>query len=214
MDYVGRRNPQHVCVVAAQSTYFEAYGRYIEQLSRARGYTVTYAGVPLDNMGDYREVATKFKHARCDVIFSWIPMGAIGGFFRRVRESGSGALLAGIVESDDPGVLAAAGAAADGVVFARFSIGSPEFQARYLARFGERPSRPAVPSYDGVKLLLDLVSKVGTDPRALKDAFIKVKDRAAENGTFTCTDEGERIGEEVELMQIVDGKPTKLEPTP
>ncbi len=210
MAYVATQKIQHSCIVAAESTYFEAYGRYIEQLSKSAGYKVTYVPVPLSNSEDYREVATKFMHAKCDAIFPWIPMGSIGGFFRRVRESGSTALMLGIVESDDPGVLKVAGEAANGVVFARFSLGSLEFQNRYFNRFKEQPSRPALPSYDGVKLLLELIEQVGTNPDQLKQAFLKIQNRSAENGVLTYTNEGERLGETVQLMQIVKGKPIEL----
>ncbi len=210
MAYVRTQNVRHACIVAAESTYFEAYGRYIEQLSKVANYQVTYVGVPVSNSGDYRDVATKFMYKKCDAVFSWLPMGSVGGFFRRVRESGSRALLIGIVESDDPSVLKAAGEAAHGVVFARFSLGSQEFQSRYLSRFNEPPSRPAIPSYDGVKLLLELIANVGTDPKKLKDALLLVKDRPAENGTMTYTSEGERLGETVQLMKIVAGKPVEL----
>jgi branched-chain amino acid transport system substrate-binding protein len=210
MAYVRMQKVRRTCIVAAESTYFEAYGRYIEELSKASNYEVTYVGVPLSNFEDYRDVATKFKSTKCEVVFSWLPMGSVGSFFRRVRESGSKALLVGIVESDDPGVLKAAGQAANGVVFARFSLGSQDFLRRYIARFNEEPSRPALPSYDGVKLLLELIKKVGTDPNKLKEAFVQVKDRPAENGTITYTSEGERIGETVQLMQIVEGRPVEL----
>lgn len=210
MAYIAKQKIQHSCIVAAESTYFEAYGRYIEELSKAAGYKVTYVPVPLSNSEDYREVATKFMHAKCDAIFPWIPMGSIGGFFRRVRESGSKALMLGIVESDDPGVLQVAGESANGVVFARFSLGTKSFQERYFARFNEQPSRPALPSYDGVKLLLELIESVGTAPDQLKQAILKIQDRPAENGIMTYTKEGERIGEAVQLMQIVEGKPVEL----
>lgn len=210
MAYVRTQNARRACIVAAEATYFEAYGRYIEELLKAANYDVTYVGVPLSNSEDYRGIATKFMNAKCDVIFSWLPIGSIGGFFRRVRESGSKSLLVGIVESDDPGVLKAAGDAANGVIFARFSLGSQDFLRRYVARFNEQPSRPALPSYDGVKLLLELIGKVGTDPNRLKEAFVAVKDRPAENGTMTYTGEGERLGETVQLMKIVDGKPVEL----
>jgi branched-chain amino acid transport system substrate-binding protein len=210
IEYVRTQGLRHACIIAAESTYFEAYGRYIEQLAKAANFTVTYAGVPLSNSEDYRAIATKFAYKKCDVIFSWIPMGSVGLFVRRVRESGARALLVGIVESDDPGVLQAAGDAANGVVFARFSLGSKEFQTRYASRFNEAPSRPALPSYDGVKLLLELIAQVGTDPKKLREAFLRVKDRSAENGFLTYTDEGERLGEEVQLMKIINRMPVEL----
>lgn len=210
IEYVKRQSVHRACIVAAESTYFEAYGRYIEELSRGAGFEVTYVGVPLSNSEDYREIAARFRKIACDVVFSWLPIGSVGGFFRRVRESGSKALLVGIVESDDPSVLATAGKAGHGVVFARFSLGSEHFLRRYVARFNEQPSRPALPSYDGVKLLLELIRQVGTDPRKLRDAITNVKGRPAENGTMTYTSEGERLGEAVQLMQIVDGTPVEL----
>jgi branched-chain amino acid transport system substrate-binding protein len=211
VQYASAHQVKHTCIVAAEATYFEGYGRYIEELSKAAGQKTTYVSVPLSNTDDNREIATKFTHSSCDAIYSWLPMGAVGSFFKRVREGGSKALILSIVESDDPQVLETAGPAANGVVFARFSLGSEKFQKRYLDRFKESPSRPAIPSYDGVKLLLELVAKVGTDPKLLREAFIQVKNHPAENGTLTYTNEGERLGEEVQLMQIVEGAPKKID---
>lgn len=210
MAYVKKSGPKHICIMAAESTYFEEYGRYIEELSRSNGYKVTYAGVPTSNTNDYRDIAVRFAHSQCDAVFAWVPMGAVGGFFRRAREVGMKSQMLSIVETDDPGVLKTAGAAANGVVFARFALGSEAFQARYQKRFSEIPSRPAVPSYDGVKLLLQLIEKVGTGPEKLKAAFGEVSNLSAENGYLSYTSEGERRGEAVELMQIVDGAPALL----
>ena len=196
---------RHPCIIAAEATYFEGYGRYIEFLLRQAGLAPTYESVPLSASDDYQSIATRFKGEKCDAIFSWISMGSSGGFFRRVREVGSTALILGIVESDDPSVLSAAGQAAEGVTFARFSMGDPQFQEKYEKRFGAPPQRPAVPAYDGVKLLLQLVGEVGTNPEALRAAFLKIQDHPATNGTLSYTEEGERIGEAVELMRIANG---------
>lgn len=210
VSYAVAHGTQHACIIAAEATYFEGYGRYIEELSKKAGQRVSYVSVPLSLSEDYRDVATRFKHDQCDAIYAWLPMGTVGSFFRRVRESGSTALILSIVESDDPNVLQSAGQAAEGVVFATFSLGSPEFQKRFRERFKEPPARPALPAYDGLKLLVKLVSQVGTSPQALREAILKVKDFPAENGVMTYTAEGERLGEEVLLMQIVRGAPVEI----
>lgn len=210
VSYAQSKNVKHSCAIVAESTYFEGYGRYIEELSKKAGNNVTYVTVPLSNSDDYRSIATRFKYANCDAIYSWIPMGTIGSFFRRVRESGSKALLFGIVESDNPEVLKAAGSAAEGVVFARFSLGSKEFQDRFAEKYKEQLLRPTVPTYDGVKLLLELIAKVGTSPQKLREAILNVKNKPATNGEMTYTSEGERTGEQIELMTIVNGKPVAI----
>ncbi len=201
---------KHSCIIAAEATYFEGYGRYIEELLKKAGQKVTYEAVPLSATDDYREIATRFKRDNCDAIFSWISIGSSGAFFKRIRESGSKALILGVVESDDPSILSVAGPAAEGVVFARFSIGTKEFQERFKKRFGVEVSRPAIPSYDGVKLLLELIDKVGSTPDALRAEIVKTKNRPAENGVMTYTEEGERVGEEVQLMRIVGGVPVEV----
>lgn len=211
VKYATARKIKHACVIAAESTYYAAYGELINELSKAEGQKVTYVPVPYSNTEDYSSIATKFAHSTCDAIYAWIPIGSAGSFFKRVRENGSSALILSIVETDDPQVLSTAGQAAEGVVFSRFTIGTEEFQRKYQAKFHELPSRPAIPSYDGVKLLLDLAGQVGTDPNLLKRAILEVKNRAATNGTLSYSSEGERTGEDVELMQIKDGKPVKCD---
>lgn len=211
VDHAVKRGMKHACIIAAQATYFEAYGRYIEELAKKNGATVSYEEVPLSNSEDYREIALKFNHEQCDAIFPWIPIGSSGAFFKRVRESKSPAQIYGIVETDDPGIISVAGKAAEGVIFANFSLGSEQFLKRYKERYHEVPSRPAVPAYDGVKLLLTLAGKVGTDPKKLLQAFKEVKDYPAENGIITYTETGERLGEKVQLMQIKNGAAVSLE---
>jgi branched-chain amino acid transport system substrate-binding protein len=210
VDYAVNRNVTHSCIVAAESTYYGAYGDLIEELSNKAGQKVTHITVPYSNTEDFRSIATKFAQSKCDAIYSWIPIGATGGFLKRVRETHSKALVFSIVETDDPQILSTAGSAAEGVVFARFSLGDEKFQEKYEQKFHEKPSRPAIPSYDGVKLLLELASEVSTNPEALKGAIMKVRNRKSTNGTISYDSEGERLGEEVELMQIKNGKPVKL----
>ncbi len=127
-----------------------------------------------------------------------------------MRESGSTAKIYGIVESDDPGILNVARQASEGVVFATFSLGSEEFQKRFSKKFKEAPSRPALPAHDGVKLLLTLAGKVGTNPEALMKEFVTIKNYPAENGVLTYSDDGERTGEKVQLMVIKDGKAVEI----
>jgi branched-chain amino acid transport system substrate-binding protein len=206
ISYAQEQKISRPCIVAAEATYFEQYGRYIEELLHAKGLAAVYASVPMSISDDYRDVATRFANNKCDAIFSWVSIGSIGSFFRRVRESGSKALLFGIVETDDPMVLDTAGSAAEGVVFARFDPGSQGFQSRYRERFGEDPSRPAVPAFDGAKVLFSIVDRTGTQPENIRAALIKVKDLPAENGTISFTDEGERLGEAVQLMRIEGNK--------
>jgi branched-chain amino acid transport system substrate-binding protein len=210
MEFSRAQNVKRACIIAAEATYFEGYGRYIEQLSKEAGQEVVYSSVPLSNTDDQRSIAAQFRKNNCDAIFSWIPIGSLGPFFRRVREGGSKAQLFGIVETDDPQILSSAGPAAEGVVFARFNPGTGDFQSRYQAKFKELPTRPAAPSYDGVRILLELIGKVGTAPEALKSEFLKVHDREAVNGTIGFTIEGERIGEKVELMRIENGVPVEI----
>jgi len=210
VNYASSKKIKHACVVAAESTYYAAYGELISELSKAEGQKVTYQTVPYSNTDDYRSIATKFARSDCDAIYAWIPIGSAGAFFKRVRENGSSALILSTVETDDPQVLTTAGYAAEGVIFSRFSVGTPEFQKKYMEKFHELPSRPAIPSYDGVKLLLDLAAQVGTDPNSLKNAIVQIKNRAATNGTISYTADGERTGEDVELMQIKNGKPVEV----
>lgn len=127
-----------------------------------------------------------------------------------MRESGSTAKIYGIVESDDPGILNVAGKSSEGVVFATFSLGSEEFQKRFIKKFKEAPSRPALPAYDGVKLLLTLAGKVGTNPEALMKEFATIKNYPAENGVLAYTEDGERSGEKVQLMMIREGKAVEI----
>jgi ABC-type branched-subunit amino acid transport system substrate-binding protein len=196
--------------LASESTYFQEYGDYIKELTLKSGQKVTYKTVPLSNSGDYRDIATKYSRSDCDAVYSWIPMGSAGVFFRRLRENGYKGLILSIVETDDPGVLKSAGASAEGVVFARLALGSNDFVQSYKQKYNEMPSRPAIPSYDGVRLLLELIEQVGTDPDALKSSFIKVKNKSATNGVMTYTEEGERLGENIELMMIRNGEAKRI----
>ena len=210
VQYAQRENVKHACIIAAEATYFGGYGRYIEELSKRAGQQVTYVSVPYTNE-DFREIAVRFKNEQCDAIYPWITFGSISSFYRRLRELGSKAILFGLVETEDPAILGVAGPASEGVVFARFKVGSDAFQQRFKQRFGEPVSRPAVPAYDGVRLVAKLISQVGTNAVALRAAINDVKAYPATNGLISFTPEGEREGEDIELMQIVNAKAVPLE---
>lgn len=205
-DYSKRKGLQNICVIGAESTYYNGYSDYITERSRAQGQKVNLQRVPWSNSEDYRAVATRFSHEKCDGVYAWIPIGSAANFFRRLRENGySGVIFSG-VETDDPVILEGAGAAGEGVVFARFAMASSAFIKRWEERFGEPLLRPGVPAYDGTKLLLETVNRVGTDATKLYQGITQLRDAPATNGTITYTAEGERLGETIELMKVSGGK--------
>ena len=102
-------------------------------------------------------------------VLVWLPPPQAGAVVAALRRAGYGGTLAGPCSIDSPDFVAAAGAAATGVMAAEFKLDSGtqaranRFEERFILKYGMRPDFSAESAYDAVRVLVDNLRPVGDD---------------------------------------------------
>lgn len=81
------------------------------------------------------------------------------------------------------------------------------FVEKFEKRFGRKPTtRTAATSYDMTTLVLKAIDEGAKTPEEITNYLSKVKDYEGYSNLITFNEHGQLVTEEVELIQIVDGK--------
>ncbi len=102
-------------------------------------------------------------------VLVWLPPSQAGALVAALRRAGYGGALAGPCSIDSPDFVAAAGAAATGVLAAGFkldpgSLGrASRFEERFILKYGMRPDFSAEAAYDAVCVLVENLRQAGED---------------------------------------------------
>jgi ABC-type branched-subunit amino acid transport system substrate-binding protein len=102
-------------------------------------------------------------------VLVWLPPSQAGALVAALRRAGYGGTLAGPCSIDSPDFVAAAGAAATGVLAAEFELGSGtlgranRFEERFILKYGMMPDFSAEAAYDAVRVLVENLSQAGED---------------------------------------------------
>jgi branched-chain amino acid transport system substrate-binding protein len=206
IDYAKKENKQNACVVGDKVRYYETMADHIASTWKKRtGITAKVYEYPWGTT-DFSSLMTKIKAAKCDVLFLETGIPAQGVFLKQANELKIAPLFIGPPSTDDPSVISVAGSSANGVVFGKFTAGSPEFVMKYKSRYNELPSRPSATSYDAVKLAAKAIGAVGTDAEKVAKYLRGVTNFQGVSGSITLDENGDREGEIPGLYFIQDGQ--------
>lgn len=122
----------------------------------------------------------RLKRLNPDAVVLWADAEAGGSLVRQMREAGIDIPVFACDRVLDPRFLAAAGAAAEGVVAAvpfdptadRPSL--KDFQAAYLETYGEEPTVYATHAYDGTRMVIEAIQKAGLNRYRIRDELAKM----------------------------------------
>ena len=166
---------------------------------------------------DLRTQLLKIKNANPEalVIFNNIPEE--GYTVAQAREIGLNAKIFSNVFMMDPQNIKVAGAAINGVrgVALQFdperSPVAKEFAAKFTKRAGRAPSTSDVLAYDGARLVGEAVQKVGTDPQAIRNYIVNVKDWPGALGKINFDANG-NIVLQTSIYEFTNQKPVFINP--
>jgi len=103
-------------------------------------------------------------------VLVWLPPSKAGNVVAALRASGFRGCIAGPGSIDAPGFFAAAGAAADGVLVAKFALDEGScarlelFEKRFTRMFGAPPDSSAAAAYDAALVLIEDLRRAGDTP--------------------------------------------------
>ncbi len=126
--------------------------------TRVRLGRVLEAGTPGSEMAS---IVRQIVAAAPGGVLVWLPPSQAGALVASLRGAGYGGTLAGPCSTDSPDFVAAAGAAASGVLAAEFKQESGvraragRFEERFILRYGMRPDFSAEAAYDAARVLVE-----------------------------------------------------------
>jgi branched-chain amino acid transport system substrate-binding protein len=141
------------------------------------GLQVVYFDAITPGQADYRPALAQVSASGADTLYFTGYPGEAGIILRQAKELGLPIRLMGGDGTNDPGVIKAAGAAAEGFVVTtaplpQFLPSGEGFAQTYRDRFGEAPGPYTMYEYDMVRVLANAIFWAGsTDPKDVVEAL-------------------------------------------
>lgn len=156
---------------------------------------------------DLKTQLTKIKAANPDLVyFLGYTDGTIIGL-KQAKELGLNAKMLGGDAWGDPKVVTGAGASAEGVMYLTpTSVESKNFVDAYTKySAGKEITVGARESYDAVKILAQVMNKVGTDSAKVKDALYGVQNYQGVSGNISFDKNGDLVSASYDIKVVKGG---------
>lgn len=162
---------------------------------------------------DFRGIVVKVKKLNPQAVYIPGYGSALGLVVKQLREVGYRGSVLSSQEFGYPKVLNVAGRAAEEVIYADIPY-FPEsknllvksFVDRFKTKHDQEPTLDAVLAFDEVKLIANVLGKVGYDPERIKNELYKVEDFQGVSGKLTILPTGD-VDFSVILKTIKKGRP-------
>ena len=164
---------------------------------------------------DFRPFLTRIKEGNPDLIFAAGYYNEAASIVRQAKELGITSQIMGEEGFDSPKFLEIAGSAAEGVIIAtNLDRDDPRplvqnFLKNYRKTYNEDADMVGASSYDAFMILVNAISKAGTDPKAIQKALLQTKDYNGLTGKISHFVQGEVV-KPVQIQVVKDGKFRRL----
>jgi branched-chain amino acid transport system substrate-binding protein len=164
---------------------------------------------------DFRPYLTRVKEGNPDLIFAAGYYNEAASIVRQAKELGMTNQIMGEEGFDSPKFLEIAGSAAEGVIIAtNLDRDDPRplvqnFLKNYKKAYNEDADMVGASSYDAFMILVNAISKAGTDPKAIQKALLETKDYNGLTGKISRFVQGEVV-KPVQIQVVKDGKFRRL----
>jgi ABC-type branched-subunit amino acid transport system substrate-binding protein len=159
----------------------DRYGRFgvvkFRDASRRLGHPIVIEQKFLPGDTDFRHQLRVIEDSSADGIVLWTDIGPAAMILKQMRELGMKQRVFGGHRTVGDELITLAGSAADGfeAVFpydpSRKDPRWLEFNARYAARYDEKPDQFAALAYDAMRILLDAICRAGLNKGRIRDAL-------------------------------------------
>ncbi|MBS3127768.1 penicillin-binding protein activator [Candidatus Woesearchaeota archaeon] len=207
-----------VGIVHPNSDYNLALAKAFTESFEAQGGKVVLREMYEQDAKDFRTQLLKVKAAQVEAMYI-IPYGEGGLVMKQAREQGISVPLYASETVGTPEVVADAGGAAEGVIYATpafdaESSSAKVFLEKYVSKYGKEPSFGVVAAtaYDTAHLVADAL-RTGEDANAVKQYLYNVQNYAGVAGTLTIDEHGDAL-KDFQLMVIHEGAFIPLEKLP
>jgi ABC-type branched-subunit amino acid transport system substrate-binding protein len=159
----------------------DRYGRFgvgkFKDASRRLGHPVVIEQKFMRGDTDFRRQLQVIEDSRVDAIVLWTDIGPAAGILQQMQELGMKQRVFGSHRTIGDELITLAGSAAEGfeAVYPydpmRTDPAWLEFNARYEARYHEKPDHFAALAYDQMRILLDAICRAGLNRGRIRDAL-------------------------------------------
>jgi branched-chain amino acid transport system substrate-binding protein len=192
-----------------------AYGRGLadvfEEAFAAAGGTVVSRETFAESSTDFAEPLARIAETAPQVILL-VGYAQMGEILVEARSIGLTQQVLSSVMFDNPEILAAAGSAAEGVLFTSWTpdpaTPSPErleFEAAYRIKYGAEPGIFAAESYDAMRLLGTVIAERGDSADAIRMGLLGISGYPGASGEITFDENGDCI-KPVFVKTVQDGQ--------
>ena len=161
------RSPLHWWAVVPTGRPGRAISRDLEtaaRLSKTQLDRIVEGGDPRTDLASMTRIIVV---AAPDGVLLWLPPSQAGRVAAALRAASYGGRLAGPSSLDSPGFIAAAGAAADGVLVTEFRADADlraradRFESQFRRSFSAEPDFSAAAAYDAARVLIESLRRAG-----------------------------------------------------
>jgi len=163
----------------------DRYGRFgvlkFRDASRRLGHPVVIEQKFMPGDSDFRHQLAVIEDSRVDAIVIWADIGPTAEILKEMKELGMKQRVFGSHRTIGDELIKLAGTAAEGfeaVYPYDPSRNDPrwlDFNARYQARFHEKPDHFAALAYDAMQILLDAICRAGLNKGRIRDALTGIE---------------------------------------
>ena len=165
---------------------------------------------------DFRTILTKIKVVKPEGVFI-VGYKEQGLLLKQAAELGLKTQWLAPEPFASPDIIALAGSAADGVIYHMPNLDpksneepAKSYFVNYKKRFNKEADFCSANSYDGVKLFLKAMSKVGNDGEKIKDWLYSAKDWESTTGKSTFDSNGD-VTKNLTMMTVKAGQFVRFE---
>ena len=154
---------------------------------------------------DMKTQLTRIKSKNPDLIYFLGPSEPVVVGLKQIKELGINAKILGGDPMHDTKIWKTSGSVGEGAMYTLVKSKSPDsFQAK-LKSYGGDTTLCAANGYDTVKVIADVITKVGTDSLAVKNALYNV-DHQGMSGRIRLDSNGDLVGAEYEVRIVKNGE--------
>lgn len=204
-DYVYNKLGKHkVAVLAVLGDYGTGVKNAFIDNFKKLGGEVVYAEDYAQDARDLRTQLTKVKSSGADLFYfvGYTEASVVG--LKQAKELGLSLSILGADAWDDTKLHAAQGA--EGIQYTAVALRTGDDWAAKLKAYAVDNTVGAPQAYDGLKIIADIMKRVGTDTSKIKDELYKVKDYAGVNGPITFDKNGDVTVANYDIKVVKNGK--------
>jgi len=186
----------------------------VEKGAKEAGLTVVKREKSATAAKDFTAELLAMKNAGAEILIFYGHQEATAVIQRQMRQLGSPFKFLGSPSAASKDALNLAKEAAEGIwAVVDFVPGQSEENRRYnnayKKEYNEEPDNISIWTYDGLKILVNVIKKVGEDRDKIRQAILATQGYKGVQGNFSFTPNGDGLSE-VSIVQIEKGQPKLL----